>query len=66
MRKQQLKKIIEKIETHKQNISIERDKLREIYEELATCLESFDTGIDGLDEGILNILNAIDSISEVV
>ena len=58
--------IIDKIEERKINIAKERDELRKIEVKLGDLMESFDQGIDGLDTGIIEIRNAIDSISEVV
>lgn len=63
---QDLNDIIKKIEDHKSQIAEQRDALRKIYDELADYLESFDTGIEGLNEGVRCICNAVDSISEVV
>lgn len=62
----ELKNIMKKIEEKKIIIAKNRDEIRELYDEIGDCLESFDTGIQGLDDGILDICNAIDSISEVV
>ena len=66
MRIEKLSPIIKKIEIKKKAIAKHRDELRELYEDIGDLLASFDTGIDSLDEGILNINNAIDAISEVV
>lgn len=59
-------KVLSIIEESKKIIATERDKLRDIYDTLEDCLESFDKGIEGLDRGKLEIESAIDAISEVV
>jgi len=66
MKIKEMKILIKKIETKKTAIAKERDRLRELYDEIGDLLESFDAGIIGLDDGIIAICNAIDSISEVV
>jgi len=66
MKIKELKDIIKAIEIKKKTISKERDELRNIYDEIGDLLGSFDAGIEGLDDGVLSISNAIDSISEVV
>ena len=62
----ELKSIIEKIEAKKDIIAKQRNGLRELHGEIGGLLESFDTGIYSLNEGVANIMSAIDSISEVV
>jgi archaellum component FlaC len=64
--KMDLKKIITEIENHKKQIAKHRNALRDIMDDLETDLESFDYGIDCLEDGIEEIKQAIDSISEVV
>lgn len=66
MKIKELRHIIKKIETKKKVMANNRDEIRQMYDDIGGLLESFDAGIEGLDEGILNITNAIDSISEVV
>ena len=66
MQIEELSAIIDKIEERKIVIAKERDALRLIEDRLSDLCESFDQGIDGLDNGIIEIRNAIDSISEVV
>ena len=66
MEVKELKKIIRKIEKRKVIIAKNRDELRDLYDSLSGCIESFDNGIDSLAAGIMEIENAIDSISEVV
>lgn len=61
-----LKEVIADIEAKKMVIAKKRDEIREIYDDLASILESFDVGVEGLDNGIREIIHAIDSISEVV
>ena len=58
--------LLEKIETSKNKIAEERDKLRIIYDELEDILDSFDRGIEGLYHGKRDIEDAIDALSEVV
>jgi hypothetical protein len=64
--KEELAAIIDKIEERKIRIAKERDELRKIYDRLSDLLEPFTAGVEGLDNGIIEIRNAIDSISEVV
>jgi len=66
MKINELNEAIEKLEESKRTIAIERDKMRSIYDEIGDILCSFDTGIDGLEDGIIEIRTAIDAISEVV
>jgi septation ring formation regulator EzrA len=62
----ELKAVLAKIEKSKEVISKERDKLREIYSELEMCLESFDEGIEGLENGKGEIETALDVLSQFV
>lgn len=66
MNVKELKSILLKINKAKENISLQRDKLREIYDELENLLDSFDRGIEAIENGKLEIENGIDAISEVV
>lgn len=59
-----IKKLLDEIENRKTIIAAERDKLRVIYSELEDLLNSFDAGIEGLENGRLEISNAIDTLSE--
>ena len=62
----ELKAILGKIEKSKEVIAKERDKLREIYGELEMCLESFDEGIKGLENGKGEIETALDVLNQFV
>lgn len=62
----ELKAVIKKIGEKKDNIAKERDALRLIFDELVDALESFDEGVDCLDDAKRSLEDAIDSISEVV
>lgn len=62
----ELKDVIEKINIKKNIIAKERDELWNLQEELSNLLDSFDRGIEGLENGAIEIEDAIDSISEVV
>lgn len=62
----ELKAVLAKIEKSKEVISKERDKLRDIYSELEMCLESFDEGIEGLENGKNEIETALDVLSQFV
>ena len=61
-----VKDLMKKIEDITTVIANERDKLRELYDEVDELLITFDCGIDGLDDGIRSIYDAVNSISEVV
>lgn len=52
MKADEFKMIMEQIRKHKIRISTERDSLRNILTDLESELESFDYGIDLLDEAI--------------
>ena len=58
--------VLATIETAKQNIAKERDKLRKIYDELDALLESFNTGIDNIENGKREIEIGIDELSQYV
>lgn len=60
----ELKAVLANIEKSKEVISKERDKLRDIYGELEMCLESFDEGIEGLENGKSEIEAALDVLSQ--
>jgi len=60
----ELKKLLATIDKHKKIIADNRDKLREIYDDLETIIESFNNGIDGLENGKIEISAALDSLSE--
>lgn len=62
----ELKDVIEKINIKKNIIAKERDEFWNLQEELSNLLDSFDRGIEGLENGAIEIEDAIDSISEVV
>lgn len=64
--KLEIDKVLAKIEKSKSIIAKERDKLRNIYSDLETVLDSFDRGVEGLENGKREIVNAIDSLSEFV
>ena len=49
MKNKSIKNIVKEIEKHKNAISLHRDKLREIHQELETCIQSFDSGIETLE-----------------
>ena len=66
MKTKELKNLVSKIEEKKKIIAKERDELRNIHDNMIDLLESFDRGVEGLDNGILELINAIDTISEVV
>jgi predicted nucleic acid-binding Zn-ribbon protein len=59
-----IRNVLNKIEKVKIKIGVERDKLRNIYDDLESLLESIDGGVEGLDAGRLEIERAIDSLSE--
>ena len=58
--------IINKIEAKKVDIGIARDEMRELYDDLADILYSFDNGLKLLEIGVNDIRNGIDSISEYI
>ena len=66
MKIKEIKELMDRVEQHKKAIAKERDELRELYDELGDLLETFHCGIEGLDEGIREICNAVDKISETV
>ena len=66
MNTKELKAVLSKIEKAKEKISKERDVLRELYGDLESLLDSFDRGIEAIENGKLEIENGIDAISEVV
>jgi hypothetical protein len=66
MKIKELKEIISTIEKKKAIIAKERDELRKLHDDLGDLLGSFDCGIEDLNEGIRCIVDAIESISEVV
>lgn len=61
-----LKMILAQIETSKKLIASERDKLRNIYEELETLLDSFDRGVEDIEGGLRQIEGGIEALSEQV
>jgi predicted nucleic acid-binding Zn-ribbon protein len=62
----EIRKVLAKIEKSKTIIAKERDKIREIYGELESCLESFDEGIEGLEQGKQEIESSLDTLSQFV
>ena len=58
--------IINKIEAKKVDIGIARGEMRELYDDLADILYSFDNGLELLEIGVNDIRNGIDSISEYI
>jgi hypothetical protein len=65
MKTKDLKSVLSKIEKSKNIIGAERDKLRDLCDDLEDLLETYDRGIEGLESGHLEIQNAIDAISEL-
>ena len=66
MKIKELEKVIATIEKKKAIIAKHRDDIRDLYDESGGLLESFDLGVDWIDQGIRAICDGIDSISEVV
>ena len=66
LRIKELKAVMVKREEKKNIIAKQRDDIRELYGEIDMLLEAFDGGIEGLEDGLLSINYAINSISEVV
>lgn len=61
---QDIKRLVKQIEKHKVRISAEREKMREIYDNLSALLDSLDYGIEEFENGIEAILCGIDRLSE--
>lgn len=61
-----IKSLLSKIEISKNKVAKERDLIRELHSELETLLESWDSGIENIEFGSREILNGIDSLSELV
>lgn len=62
----ELKLVLTKIEKSKAKVAKERDIIRGLCGELETILESFDRGIDSLENGKLEIEDGIQALSEWV
>jgi len=58
--------LVYKIEEKKKLIAKERDELNELADELEGLLESFNIGIESLEDAIAELKNGIEHISEVV
>ncbi|MBT8448465.1 MAG: hypothetical protein KJO69_02190 [Gammaproteobacteria bacterium] len=63
---EQINKLLEKIHKHKVLIEINRDQLREISNELRDLIETFDEGIEGLEDGSRQIEDAVDALSKLI
>jgi hypothetical protein len=61
-----LVKLLGRIEKHKEKIANERDKLRIIMIDLKEAIETFDSGIEGLENGKREIEIAIDDLSKLL
>lgn len=61
-----IKSLLSKIEISKNKVAKERDLIRELHGELEGLLESWDAGIENIEFGSREILNGIDSLSELV
>ena len=59
-----IKDMMTKIKKSKAIIAKERDKLRELYYDLETVLESVDEGLDSLDNAMRDFDDAVDKFSE--
>jgi len=66
LKKVNIKKILKKIEKSKTIIATERDKLREVYDELGDCLESFDSGTESLEIAKQEIEQSIETLSQYI
>lgn len=66
MNTKKLKACIALIEKSKVIVAKERDKLRDLMDELESLLEPFDEASSSLDFGISEINSAIDKLSEQV
>jgi hypothetical protein len=64
--KEELDKVLSGIEESKIVISKERDKLRDLFNDIEQLLECFDEATDGLESGKREIENAIDTLSQYV
>ena len=54
------------IEFYKDEISKSRNELRKIVADVEDCLDSFDSGIEYVEDGLSNINIGIEDISTVV
>jgi len=61
-----IKSLLSKIEISKNKVAKERDLIRDLHSELESLLESWDIGIENIEFGSREILNGIDSLSELV
>ena len=61
----EIKRVLNVIKTSSKKISDERDKLRELNSELNDLLDSFNRGVEELDEGARLIESGIDALSEL-
>lgn len=58
--------LIDRLETAKQEAAKVRDTIRNIADEATDLIESFDSGIDSLTAGIIEIQHGVDKLSEYV
>ena len=63
---EELKKLFIKIELSKNIISIERDKLRNMFYELQEVVETFDDGVNTLEESLNIMEKSIDTLSQYI
>ena len=61
-----LNDLIGKIEQKKKLFANERDKLRDLISDLDGISDSFDVGIEEMENGIDSLNNALDEISQYV
>ncbi len=61
-----IKQVLKEIDNHTKIIAAHRDKLREIYSELESVIDSLDTGIESMEIGRQLIDSSIDDMSQYI
>lgn len=66
MNKKVLLQKLTQIEKQKEVLGKDRDKLRDLYQDLQEIVESCDNGIDLIESGLREIRNGIDEMSQFI
>ena len=61
-----IKGLLDKIEEAKTRASGVRDELQGYYSELEDIVDSFDTGVDYINNGLRSIRDGVDKMSELI
>jgi len=61
-----VEQITKRIKESKERVARERDKIRLLHDDLGDLLETYDRGIEELEEGLRNFKSGVEVLSEFI